>query len=80
MKKLAQNISTAIFFALAMHVFTPQSASAISADVAKKCRALAIKAYPPPKAGTKTSGAEKAQRDYFQTCLSKADKDEKSGN
>ena len=77
MKKLTQNISAAIVGLVLYMYATP--ASAIDADVAKKCRALAVKAYPTPKAGTKAGGAEKAQRDYFQTCLTNADKDEKSG-
>jgi hypothetical protein len=77
MKNLAQAISAAIIgLAICMYA---APASAVDADVAKKCRALAIKAHPTPKAGTKAGGAEKAQRDYFQTCLTKADKEEKSG-
>jgi hypothetical protein len=52
-----------------------QSATGITADLAKKCREEALKAHPTPKAGSKASGAEKAQRDFFQACISKgADK------
>jgi hypothetical protein len=39
-----------------------------SADLAKKCRELAIKAYPPTKAGT-GSGHAALQRDHFQRCI-----------
>jgi hypothetical protein len=46
-------------------------ASAITAELAKKCRALAIKAHPPQPAGTKT-GAEQAQRDYYRDCIAKS--------
>jgi hypothetical protein len=49
---------------------TSPTASAISADLAKKCRELAIKAHPTQPAGTK-SGAEQAQRDYFRQCIDK---------
>lgn len=48
-----------------------QSATGITADLAKKCREQALKAHPTPKAGSKASGAEKAQRDFFQACISK---------
>ena len=41
----------------------------ISAEVAKKCRALAIKAHPTERAGT-TPYAQ-AQREYFQECIAK---------
>ena len=47
-----------------------QPASAITADLAKKCRELALKAHPTPRAGTKT-GAAKSQQDYFRNCVAK---------
>ncbi len=40
-------------------------ASAISADLAKKCRAMAIKAHPP---GSKAYA--QAERDFFGKCVS----------
>ncbi len=76
MKKLA-GITGAIVFALTAHLFMVQAASAIDADVAKKCRALAIKAHPTPVAGSKASGVEQAQRGYFQACLAREGKEEK---
>ena len=42
----------------------------ISAEQAKKCRALAIKVYPTQRAGTR-SGNEEAQRNYFRDCITK---------
>ena len=45
-------------------------ASAITAEVAKKCRALAIKAHPTARAGTK-GGFEEAQRAFFNDCVAK---------
>jgi hypothetical protein len=53
---------------------SPAQQATITAELAKKCRELAIKAHPTPKAGTKATGAEKAQRDYFSTCISKGGK------
>jgi len=44
--------------------------SAISAELARKCRELAIKAHPTLPAGSK-GGAEQAQRDYFRECIAK---------
>ena len=41
----------------------------ISAELAKKCRVLAIKAHPTERAGT-TAYAQ-AQREYFQECIAK---------
>jgi hypothetical protein len=45
------------------------TAGPISADLAKKCRELAIKAHPTERAGS-TPYAQ-AQRDYFQECIAK---------
>jgi hypothetical protein len=45
------------------------TAGSISAELAKKCRALAIKAHPTERAGT--SPYAQAQRDYFQNCVAK---------
>jgi hypothetical protein len=45
------------------------SANAISVDLAKKCRELAITAHPPARAGT-TAYAQ-AERDYFRECVEK---------
>ena len=41
-----------------------------SAQIAKTCRALAIKAHPTQRAGSGTGSAQ-AQRDYFQECVAK---------
>lgn len=40
----------------------------VSAQLAKACRVLAIKAHPTQRAGSKTGSAQ-AQRDYFQGCV-----------
>lgn len=45
-------------------------ASAITAELAKKCRALAIKAHPWKRPGEK-GGTAQVQRDYFSECLAK---------
>ncbi len=63
-----------LFAALA---FSAHAQSGISADLAKKCREQAIKAYPTAKAGTKAQGVEKSQRDAFQACITKGDDNNK---
>ena len=50
---------------------TASPAVAISADLAKKCRELAIKSHPPEPAGTKPYA--QAERDFFRNCISKSD-------
>lgn len=42
----------------------------ISAELAKKCRALAIKAHPTQPPGSRYGSAE-AQREYYQRCIAK---------
>jgi hypothetical protein len=71
MKKLAKRSFLVVVLALAAYLPTTYPSSAISADLAKKCRAMAVKAHPTPPAGSKASGVEKAQRDYFQACVAK---------
>ena len=65
--------SSFVLIALALGAYLPMTypSSAISVDLAKKCRAMAIKAHPNPTPGSKANGAEKAQRDYFQACVAK---------
>ena len=46
-----------------------KAAGPISAELAKKCRSLAIKAHPTERAGSKAYA--QAQRDYFQDCIAK---------
>jgi hypothetical protein len=48
-----------------------KTAGPISAELAKKCRALAIKAHPTKPAGSKNGAYAQAQRDYFQDCIAK---------
>jgi hypothetical protein len=47
------------------------SAVAISGDLAKKCRDLAIEAHPYKLPGEKGPGTAQAQRDYFKDCVTK---------
>jgi hypothetical protein len=49
---------------------TTASAQAITADLAKKCREMAIKAHPTLPAGSPT-GYAAAQRSFFNECVAK---------
>jgi hypothetical protein len=51
------------------------SASAVTAEVAKKCDALTAKAYPPRVVGNPAAGSVKgtaqSERSYFKRCVAK---------
>ena len=50
---------------------TPSNnAAPITAELAKTCRELAIKAHPTEVAGSKAASAQ-AQREYFKECVAK---------
>lgn len=62
-------IATAVFAICACVQFislTP--ASAITVELANKCRELSIKAYPPQRAGSKTGNAGEARK-YYSACV-----------
>jgi hypothetical protein len=54
-------------------VSTPQSASAATAEVAKRCSALTAKVFPPRAVGNPAAGSAKgnglAEQAYFRRCL-----------
>jgi hypothetical protein len=50
---------------------TVSPAIAISVDLAKKCREMAIKSHPPAPAGT--APYAQAERDFFRDCISKSE-------
>jgi len=52
---------------------TGKAAAAPSAELARKCRDMMIKAYPPVRAGSPHGNAQK-ERDYFQTCIARKGK------
>jgi len=67
---LGATLAVATFAATAL---TSHPASAITAELAKKCEALVSTAFPPrqignPAAGS-TKGNSKAQRDYYRKCV-----------
>ena len=60
----------AVLVTLCALLSSAPGASAITAELAKKCRALAIKAHPTARAGTK-GGSEGAQRTFYNDCVAK---------
>ena len=54
------------------------SVAAISADLAKKCREMAIKAHPPQPAGTKAYA--QGERAFFRECISKNGEIQENGS
>jgi hypothetical protein len=59
-----------VLMAQAIVVSAATPAAALTAELANKCRAMAIKAHPPPfPLGNKAYA--QAQRDYFRECVSK---------
>ncbi len=53
---------------LIMSVATNVPASAITSELAKKCRQLAFQAHPPQRAGSKAGTAQEARK-YYSNCL-----------
>ena len=69
--KNCPRIIVTLGMAIAATVFLQtQPATAVSADLAKKCRDLAIKAHPYTVPGMKAGNAE-GQRAYFKGCIEK---------
>ncbi len=60
----------AVFLSLlaAAQFVTAVPASAITVELANKCRAMSIKAYPPQRAGTKSGNAGEARK-YYGACV-----------
>lgn len=64
MLRLLKSMIIGVFVYLA----TISSGSAISADLAKKCRAMAFKEYPAQRVGTKTGNSPDFNK-YFHNCI-----------
>jgi hypothetical protein len=70
--------SACVLLAFAIGGPMTDSASAVSAELAKKCNALTAKAFPPREVGNPAAGSAKGtgadQRAYFKDCVAKAGK------
>lgn len=68
MKSFTKVLFVAALFGFSINLAASTPASAISADLANKCRQMAIKAHPPQRAGTKT-GTAGEERQYYRDCI-----------
>jgi len=68
MDLIAKRFFEPFAFILIITLSAPVPASAITVDLAKKCRALAIKTHPPTRIGAKT-GTARAQLEYYRACV-----------
>jgi hypothetical protein len=80
MNRWIGRVSVLVAVAFVACLTMPQRAPAVSIELAKKCRALALKAHPGPTPGSKATGVAKAERDYFQACLAKNGNTDNNGN
>jgi hypothetical protein len=63
-KLLGFSIASAVIWGFA----SAQQTRALTAELAKKCQELSLKAHPPARPGTKSRSAE-AERAYFADCI-----------
>lgn len=73
MTAVAKGVGVLMTLLVLFLIWADRPASAISEEIAKKCRAMAVKAHPTARAGTRT-GAAKAQQEYFKDCVAKEEK------
>lgn len=67
--KNSEVIGLSCLFSAVLTLLAPQPASAITAELAKQCRAMSTKAYPPAKIGTKPTGNAKSGLAYYRACI-----------
>lgn len=61
----------ALMVAAAVMGTSVMPATAISVELAKKCRAMALKAHPYKLPGQPGAGTGEAEREYFNECVAK---------
>jgi hypothetical protein len=74
---MRQSYVLASTFIVSALLALPARADPPTAEVAKMCRQLMVKTYPPQVAGSRRAGNEKAQREYFRDCIEKNSKEQK---
>jgi hypothetical protein len=70
MANILRAITATILSARIIVLYGPRPAAAISADLANKCRDMAIKSHPPPSPPGNKAYAQ-AEREFFRNCVSK---------
>jgi hypothetical protein len=70
MTNVVRRLGSLLLVLLVIAVCSAVPASAISVELAKKCRDMAVKAHPPPiRLGNKAYA--QAERDFFAQCVAK---------
>jgi hypothetical protein len=67
---LATSSTVLVVLATVLAASGPASGQALTAEIAKKCRAEAIKEHPPQPAGSRTTFAQ-AERDVYRKCVAR---------
>ena len=60
---------TGILIGIALVIMTARPAPAISVELAKKCRGMALQKYPYKPVGTPGKGDAQAEREYYSKCI-----------
>ncbi len=68
MNSIVKAFFVSVLFGLPAILAATTPAAAISADLAIKCRQMAIKAHPPQRIGSKT-GTAGEERKFYRDCL-----------
>jgi hypothetical protein len=68
MRHIARDFCGSALLGLVVAAAVATPAAAISADLAIKCRNLAVKAHPPKPVGSKKGNAV-AERKYYRSCI-----------
>jgi hypothetical protein len=71
MASIAKACSAIVVMTLVAFFAAIDPAPAITEAVARKCRELAVKAYPRQPPGSKNKGYAQAERNYFRDCVAK---------
>jgi hypothetical protein len=70
MARTRRHLVAVILATLVLSVWARAPASAITAELAKKCRELALKAHP-PQPGSKQPSSGKARQDFYLNCVAR---------
>jgi|SRR5208283_903586 len=68
MRPIVKRLSASFALVLIAFVWISPPASAITVELAKKCRAIALKAHPMSLPGAK-NGTAQAERAYYSACI-----------
>ena len=68
MNRILKGIGLSAALAITASIWLAMPASAISVELAKKCRDMAIKAHPPTLPGAK-KGSAQAERAFYRSCI-----------